>query len=351
MANFIDNIEIKNFKSIRHQKINDCRRVNLFIGYPNVGKSNIIEVLSLFSIDESDPDFSKFIRIQNLTTLFHDGNIGDQSEIRINEKHRIVVRFKKSELTFQHQFEKEGTSFEKNDIQKIFFDDSARVLVRNSFQINEDKKLITNYKFFGIGEVNELAQTKKYEFHKSIAFSSKEYSTLSHPNGDNLFNIIFTNSILNKEVAELFKPNNLELLYDTRIQKFTILKRTGSSIFSIPYELIADTLQRLIFYKAAISSNTNSVLLFEEPEAHMFPPYISKFTSDVWYKKDNQYFITTHSPFVVNDFLENAKDELAIFILDYQNGETIVKRLNEEQVHEAYQYGIDLFFNIQSLIE
>ena len=38
----IDNIEIKNFKSIRHQKIEGCKRINVFIGYPNVGKSNIL---------------------------------------------------------------------------------------------------------------------------------------------------------------------------------------------------------------------------------------------------------------------------------------------------------------------
>jgi len=43
--NHIKNIEIKNFKSIRHQTIDDCRKVNVFIGYPNVGKSNIIEAL------------------------------------------------------------------------------------------------------------------------------------------------------------------------------------------------------------------------------------------------------------------------------------------------------------------
>jgi len=47
--NQIKNIEIKNFKSIRHQTIDDCKRINVFIGYPNVGKSNILEGLSLIS--------------------------------------------------------------------------------------------------------------------------------------------------------------------------------------------------------------------------------------------------------------------------------------------------------------
>lgn len=49
MSDHIENIEIKNFKSIRHQKIENCKRINVFIGYPNVGKSAILEAIALFS--------------------------------------------------------------------------------------------------------------------------------------------------------------------------------------------------------------------------------------------------------------------------------------------------------------
>lgn len=40
----IGNLGIRNFKSIKDLDL-DCRRVNLFIGEPNTGKSNILEVL------------------------------------------------------------------------------------------------------------------------------------------------------------------------------------------------------------------------------------------------------------------------------------------------------------------
>ena len=131
-------------------------------------------------------------------------------------------------------------------------------------------------------------------------------------------------------------------------------KRLGDGlVYTIPFYQMADTLQRLIFHKAAVLSNENSVLLFEEPEAHMFPPYISQFTSDIIYNKsnNNQYFISTHSPFVVNDFMEDARDELSVFMVGLKNGETIVKRLSDEEMHEVYQPGVDLFFNIQSYLD
>ncbi|UFH52929.1 AAA family ATPase [Spirosoma sp. KNUC1025] len=44
--NFLNWVEIKNFKSIKDLRL-DCKRVNIFIGRPNVGKSNILEGLGL----------------------------------------------------------------------------------------------------------------------------------------------------------------------------------------------------------------------------------------------------------------------------------------------------------------
>src|SRR5690606_37362115 len=126
-------------------------------------------------------------------------------------------------------------------------------------------------------------------------------------------------------------------------------------INTIPISLIADTLVRLIYFKSAIYSNRKSVLLFEEPESHMFPPYISKLTSDIIYDENkNQYFITTHSPFVLNDFMEDIdKKDLSIYAVGYkkETGETIIRRITEDEMEEIYQYGVDLFFNLENYLK
>lgn len=350
--NFIDNIEIKNFKSIRHQKIEGCKRINVFIGYPNVGKSNILEALSLFSIDEKSLDFSAFVRIENLTTLFFNGDIEKQAEVKINDKHRFVARFKKNSILFKQQFERGGTSFEKEDTGKIFLDDSNDVWVKKNFELIEgkDKKV---YEYFGgvLGKENELAPFRRYDFFKKTPDSSTGFYNLAYPYGENIFSVISSNSLLKKEVEELFEPYNLELLYDTREQKFTILKRTNAGIFSIPYELVADTLQRLIFYKAAIKSNKDCILLFEEPEAHMFPPYIRKLTTDILFDKTNQFFLATHSPYVLDELILEAGDDLSVYLVDYKDGETVIHYLNQDDLSEIRQYGVDLFFNIESYLK
>lgn len=47
--NHLKKIKIENFKSINEIDF-DCKRVNIFLGEPNVGKSNILEALSFFSV-------------------------------------------------------------------------------------------------------------------------------------------------------------------------------------------------------------------------------------------------------------------------------------------------------------
>jgi len=45
----IKRLAVENFKSIRRLEL-ECRRVNVFIGEPNSGKSNLLEALGLLSL-------------------------------------------------------------------------------------------------------------------------------------------------------------------------------------------------------------------------------------------------------------------------------------------------------------
>lgn len=171
------------------------------------------------------------------------------------------------------------------------------------------------------------------------------FPTQRPPFGPNLLSVVTRYDDLRKEVTDLFREYNLDIAFDKASQTIKIIQQTGDGIFLIPYNSVADTLQRVIFYKAAIASNTDSVLLFEEPEAHSFPPYMTHLTQDMIHRKDNQAFVATHSPFILNDLLENGREELAVFIVNFEKGETVVRRLSDSELHDTYQNGIDLFTN------
>jgi hypothetical protein len=72
---------------------------------------------------------------------------------------------------------------------------------------------------------------------------------------------------------------------------------------------------------------------------------MSHLTQEMIHKKDNQFFLATHSPFILNNLLENAQDELAVFNVDFRDRQTQIKRLSSSELHEVFQYGVDLFTN------
>ena len=55
----IKDLKISNFKSIKNLEI-EAKRINLFIGAPNVGKSNVLEALSLFNVPYIEDRKNKF---------------------------------------------------------------------------------------------------------------------------------------------------------------------------------------------------------------------------------------------------------------------------------------------------
>ncbi|MDI9365378.1 MAG: AAA family ATPase [Flavobacterium sp.] len=338
----ITNIEINNFKSIRHAEIKDCRRVNVFIGYPNVGKSNILEALALFALNQQTR-FTDLVRVKEIPTIFFNGFMEKGLMVSINGRYGVFGDFSENNFSLTYQTKNNEKIFEEFEINIALNPSVKKVMLFNGFEYLSG----TNS-----NEQDEYFVVKKYEFKKIVNQAAKNYSSLQYPFGNNIFSILQTNEHLNTDASNLLKEYQLELLFDNREQQFTILKRTGSSIFTVPYELLADTIQRLIFYKAAIFSNKEKVLLLEEPEAHMFPPYIRKMTADIVNdKNDNQYFIATHSPYVLDELMAEAADDVSIYLVDYKDGETKIIHLSNQDFNEIREYGVNLFFNIESYLK
>ena len=328
MVHQLEHITIENFKSIRHLQVKNLNRINLFIGRPNAGKSNIVEALSLFSIpclrENTSKKLINLLRFEAETELFNNGNF---------EKDAIVsTNLGKFKLEYSP---KESLKIDIDFLSKSFlYEVDDRLSVKSSFR-------------------NEYFEPpiKKYAFKTDIKYKRSHSKYLIPPFGFNLFSIIQHYADLKQQVHELFKEYMLKIAFDKASQSFKILQlNRNNEIMLVPYSSIAGTLQELVFYKTAIATNNNSILLFENPEAHSFPLYLSHFTRDMIYKKDNQYFITTHSPFILNDLLENGRDELAVFVVHYEYHETKVKKLTNDELHEVYQTGIDLFTNNESFV-
>ena len=314
-------IEIKNFKSIKHIVLKDCKRINLLIGKPNVGKSNILEALTAFSLPYArytkNKSLQQFIRCENESELFYNGDKAKDIEIHTDSDKFV--------------FQSSKTSF---------------VSCLNGFLNGKSVVELTGLKVKQTGSEMPNKDVRSYFFPTPFQFENTGLNVLQPTTGCNLSSVLDSLKQTKNEISDILALYGLKISFDQASQQVKLLKSISEgSIYLVPFNSIADTLQRIIYYKTAIASNENAILTFEEPEAHSYPPYISKITTDIIHSESNQFFITTHSPYVLNEFLDNKIKDLAIYLVDFKSGETSVKGLTEEEIEQVYQFGVDLFFN------
>lgn len=355
MKKAIKNLEIKNFKSIRHVEL-ECGRINIFIGKPNVGKSNILEALSLYNVPKVF-SIKDFIRFNTFDNLFHYRSFNNPIDIS-SELGSILIKY----LSESEDF---GLFISKTkNFDEILINGNSGSVNMQIGQIISDKglpemDLLYYSSFDNMGKrrneklINPLEVQKpvrKYLFHKekSVSNFNQEDVFLTPPYGTNLTSILESNKELQDEISSFFKEYDLEFVLDRFNKKIEVQRRIENFVDKIPYNLTADTLQRIIFHYAAIESNKDSILLFEEPENHSFPPYIRSLAEKIVESKDNQFFITTHSPYLFNTLISDTKKgEVAVFITTFDNHETKVKKLSEEELSKILDYGVDVFFNLK----
>ncbi len=362
MLNPINNLSIKNFKSVKDLKM-DCKRINVIIGKPNVGKSNILEAISLLNplhLPRNNAKFlSDFIRYEDLSNLFYDDKIASSIEITADNLNTII--------NWDINNHSEDSYIFLNGDQDFL----SQIKNQNNFSIDEfnslkkqnrtESSLNPFYAYIeGAGRVlnnslplsNLELKIKKYTFKTKHSFPSKFNTFLLPPHGENLLSIIENNIDLKKEIGEIFSQYGLEFVIYKKGNVFEIQKNQDGIVNKYNYTSIADTFQRFIFYLAVIDSNNNSCIVLEEPEVHSFPPYTKELSDRIIDSTENQFFITTHSPYLLENLISNLDySELNLSIAYYEDYETKLYSLTQEDLKRASDFGIDLFYNLDEFIK
>jgi AAA15 family ATPase/GTPase len=321
MENWLKNVRIQNFKSLRDVSLK-CERINLFVGKPNVGKSNFLEALSLLGpnyLDNQQGFGRPMLRYEQAANLFFDqGFLEDEIMVSANKIISSTLKFEQDGFQYEMAIKAKGSVSAR-------FSSEGKI---HGFEVSKDKI------FFPV---------KHFIFPENQRFTSNSNTLyLVPPYGENFLNVLQSHKNLRKEASSLFEPYGLELLVDSPLSRLEIVKRQDGILFKTPYALVADTLRRYLFHLSAIESNRDSVLLFEEPESHNFPPFIQRLAHRMMEDESNQYFITTHSPFLFNTLVEKSKD-VAVFVVEYEDFQTKVRRLSEENLREILDYGLNIF--------
>lgn len=317
----ISSLEINNFKSIKHLEL-ACRKVNIFIGKPNMGKSNILESVGIFSILYGK--LENFIRFENIANLFYDQDTERKIEVMADDSFCTL------------EFEQ------------------GKFVGKGKYQLKEKSIHIQfEYGFEGFkgGSVDTTLPIKFYRFFTLDKFPKQELNFLLPPRGENLLALLLVNKELRKLVSDLFAEFGIRIGLKPLENKIEVLKETDGIIISYPYSLVSDTLQRVVFYLVALETNKDSIILLEEPEAHSFPFYTKYLAERIALDETNQFFISTHNPYFLLSVLEKApQNELGIFITYFEEYQTKVKQLSATEMSEFFDLDASVFFNLDHFL-
>lgn len=336
---------ISNFKSIKDLEIN-LSKVNLLIGPPSSGKSNILEALALYGytykvvetfkyrLYEDFPDnlFREIIRFKELDDVFYD----PYKEIRIND---IEFSIKNDE--------KSG----KNLICKI---DDLEFDIYHFYQPNED------HLGYVLNKIENIVTPTRLYKYREIPKNFNEYP--DYYLSEDFSNIRKFSRYLKKDkmIKNILEKlgididlNNL-VIYDKKLKKFYSLNT------------LSDGIKRIIINYLAIYSNSkfsekfekDVIILLEEPETHIFPHYITDLAKMILYNdKIQSYVITTHNPYLIKDFINIAEnlqkiDDIKVFIVYLDDeGLTKIKEYSGEEIFDKIYYeGVDILINYDLLI-
>lgn len=326
----INLINIKNFKSIKDLRM-PCKKLNVFIGEPNSGKSNIIEALSLQcqnAIGQVLHD--RMFRYKTIGNLFYDFNINNPIEVNTGDRTTVLKYAIRNDGAPENQF--------------TFLLDSLKDIDQPIY-IGHDGKILHSG---NSGRTN----VHLYEYKRLSKFSFDYMPHLSVPNGENLPSLLLSNSDFKKWVSDFLNSKNLTMNLNPNENEITVSKIVDGVIYSYPYLSLSETLQRIIFYTIAIKSNNKSTILLDEPESNTFPFYTKFLAERIALDETNQFFLTTHNPYLLLSLIEKSnQNDLNVCIVQMKNYQTSVTVLKTDQISEILDLNSDAFFNFDKILD
>lgn len=323
----ITRLSVRNFKSIKTLDIS-CKRVNVLMGEPNVGKSNILESLGLLC-GLAHGDIGRYVRFRTVSNLFFDDIVKDPIDISIirkGEKERTRLQL----------------GLHENGFQGTLVDGNGTDVVLSATDYKKLRELVN---------VSRLKFIKAYHYRSMDTFPDVNPDYLVPPDGPNLFSVLRSHPKLNALVASMLGRYGLELVLRDQEHSIEVQRRVGNLIVSHPLSSVSDTLRRMVFHWAVVKSNKGATIVLEEPESNSFPFYTQQLAETIGLDRSNQFLISTHNPYFLLSLIEKTpRKDIAVLLTHLEGHTTIVKVASSKLLSEMLNLEHDPFLGLRNII-
>ncbi len=354
---FIKNIQIKNFRCFSDQTINfntpDNSNLgsglNILIGDNGNGKTSVLEALELLTQSR--------LKTKGTLSVFDFKNINDEITIVAETDHEFEVKrlygsskFKANGFTFWAKTRSQNsndlvdpfvfdnvvnqscaTKIQEVEVrlevqtpyggrfpkfQLVFFDKRrARHISKGTYPAKFDE-IIDDLNFQIVKAINSLDESDPIQKEK------KENLLGINKNAKDVVNSVLTDKLLERilDGCKDFFEDEISLDLLNKLEPFanayfSISKR--DSVHQLPISSLGSGIEMIFsiifLYKYYSRKEEPLILLIDEPEMHLHPTWQHKLVDLLMtISKDNQVFISTHSPYIFKNCI-NKNTNLLIF--------------------------------------
>jgi len=341
-------VSIPNFKSLRDLEFSP-RRVNVFIGDANTGKSNILEALAVFSegVYEDDQTFKEVLRFKTVSDLFYDRDLSQSARVLADGVDWSLKREPPQFMaTYLGPPGKDGV--------KLTVTPSGQIIQGNPWASGLSSALGLTVTPPGQiqGANRPVPCTRFYRFQTLANFTDMRLDALHAPYGTNLAVLLETNKRLRHLVDGLFEQKGFRLVINSDTYELMMAKEQEGRLCLFSYPTISETFRRIVFFMAILETNQNAILLLDEPEANTYPLYTAYMAERIALDDSNQYFLSTHNPYILGSIVgKTPVKDLAVFVTTMDGYRTGVERVADDKLPLLLDYGQDAFLNLSKLVD
>lgn len=336
----IKNFTIGRYRGIEGLELNDLRKINVFVGPNNCGKTSILEAIILSGLFE-DID----LLVDTLVSRYHGFSTEYFESLFPLDKEPVICL--KSQLNDDEKLLHTHLTYKKN--RMISKDDPTNV--SNMFELefsysydgttdidDIDKFLVRFEETKGSYQIS-IGKAKDNKLNCSVPckFISFSRFDLSEHLLSNIDAILDQN--LREDLVDILK------IFDEDIINFEVVgKNRTTKLFKKGQEApltlydYGNGMYKAFFIATAALLSQDGILLVDEIEAGIHSKALTEFISkllEVCHRKNVQLFLTTHSLEAIDIILDDCKNTLvdtAVYHIKNQKGQTTARRYGGQKL-------------------